>query len=125
LNQPVECWCPNVIVRNIPVTGTLFAQHPTLGEEPVATCLCLRKDGSEVRSKSVLIQFRHPKARFVLAIIIDITERKRSEQTFRQVIEHAPYGKLLVDKEVWITLVNMQIEKFFGYDRGRIARSVD
>lgn len=50
----------------------------------------------------------------------DITERKREEERFRQVIEGAPNGMVLVDHEGKIVLVNAQIEKSFGYKRDEL-----
>ncbi len=46
-----------------------------------------------------------------------ISERERAEKQFRQVIEGAPNGMVLVDRQGRITLVNAQIEKSFGYSR--------
>jgi len=52
--------------------------------------------------------------------IIDITERKRAEERFRQVIEGAPNGMVMVGREGKIALVNLQIEKSFGYSRDEL-----
>ena len=43
--------------------------------------------------------------------------RERADERFRQMIEHAPYGELLVDERGRISVVNTQIEKSFGYRR--------
>lgn len=50
-------------------------------------------------------------------VIRDASERQRADERFRQIIEHAPYGKLLIDRDGRIVLVNAQVEKSFGYDR--------
>lgn len=50
----------------------------------------------------------------------NISERKRSEKQFRQVIDGAPNGMVLVDREGRIALVNAQIEKSFGYSRAEL-----
>ena len=50
-------------------------------------------------------------------VSIDITERKRAEQDFRQVVEASPSGIVLVNREGRILLVNVETEKLFGYPR--------
>src|SRR5438270_337970 len=76
-----------------------------------------RKDGSELAIEIGLNPIHTDEGAFVLASIIDITERKRSEERFRQLIEHAPNGMVMVDQKGKIALVNSQIEKSFGYSR--------
>ena len=47
----------------------------------------------------------------------DINERQRAEKQFRQVIDGAPNGIVLADRQGRIALVNSQVEKSFGYSR--------
>jgi PAS domain S-box-containing protein len=77
----------------------------------------LRKDGSEVPIEIGLNPITTPQGEFVLAAIIDITERKRSEEHLRLVVEAAPNALLLVDKTGSISLANAQTERLFGYTR--------
>src|SRR3546814_8663045 len=58
-----------------------------------------------------------PEGIFVLASIIDITERKRSEERLRLIIEAAPNAMLMINSAGGIVLVNSQVEKLFGYSR--------
>ena len=58
-----------------------------------------------------------PHGEFVLAAIIDITERKRAEEHLRLVIEAAPNAMLLVDKAGSVSLTNAQTQRLFGYTR--------
>jgi PAS domain S-box-containing protein len=76
-----------------------------------------RKDGSEMPIEIGLNPIDTDEGAFVLASILDITERKRADERFRLIIERAPFGQLLVDRAGKITLVNAQIEKCFGYNR--------
>jgi len=56
----------------------------------------------------------------VLTSIVDITERKRSEEMFRHALDAAPTGMLMVDELGVITFVNTHIETVFGYARGEL-----
>ena len=51
----------------------------------------------------------------------DITERKRSEDRFRLVVEAAPNAMLLVNQKNRITLVNRKTEQLFGYHRNDLV----
>jgi PAS domain S-box-containing protein len=51
----------------------------------------------------------------------DITERTQAEEQFRQVVESAPNGMLLADSNGIITLINAQLERYFGYDRHELV----
>lgn len=46
-----------------------------------------------------------------------ITSLKKSENRFRQVVEHAPNAMVMVDAQGLIVLINAQAEQLFGYDR--------
>jgi two-component system cell cycle sensor histidine kinase/response regulator CckA len=47
----------------------------------------------------------------------------RAEERFHQLIEGAPNGMVMVDQGGIILVVNAQIEKMFGYDRGELIGS--
>lgn len=52
-----------------------------------------------------------------LGMATDMTTRKQAEAQFRQVVESAPNGMLLANQDGIMTLVNAQVERYFGYDR--------
>ena len=51
----------------------------------------------------------------------DITARKQAEERFRLVVEAAPSGMVMVDRDGKIILVNSRTEKLFGYDRKELV----
>lgn len=77
----------------------------------------LRKDGTEIPVEIGLNPLMTGGSRFVLASVVDITERKRAEERLRTTIEAAPSGMIMVDHEGKIVLVNTQVERLFGYSR--------
>jgi PAS domain S-box-containing protein len=77
----------------------------------------LRKDGTEVPLEIGLNPITTGEGSFVLAAIVDITERKRAEDRFRVVVESAPNAMVMIDTRGKIVLVNAQTEKLFAYPR--------
>src|SRR5262249_22907086 len=52
---------------------------------------------------------------------VDITDRVRAEERFRQVFEAAPNAMVMVGEDGRIVLVNAQAEKVFGYGRTELV----
>ncbi|MFZ6653952.1 PAS domain-containing sensor histidine kinase [Undibacterium sp. TJN19] len=77
----------------------------------------LRKDGSEFPVEIGLNPIETGDGIKVLSAIVDISERKRQEQRFRQVVEAAPNAMVMIDSSGQIEMVNAQTEQIFGYSR--------
>ena len=121
LGQPVEMLVPKRFGAVHPAHREGFFQHPSTRSMGAGRDLFgRRKDGSEVPIEIGLNPIQTDEGAFVLASIIDITERKRAEERFRVVVEASPSGILMVDREGLITLVNSQTEQLFGYSRAEL-----
>ncbi len=52
-----------------------------------------------------------------IGIALDVTEQKKGELKFRELLESAPDATVIADHQGKIVLVNSQAEKLFGYSR--------
>ncbi|MDX6499547.1 MAG: hypothetical protein QOG23_2807 [Blastocatellia bacterium] len=121
LDQPMEMLVPERYRGAHPSHRAGFFQTPSSRAMGVGRDLFgLHKDGSKMPIEIGLNPINTDEGAFVLASILDITERKRAEERFRQVIEGAPNGMVMVGREGKIVLVNLQIEKSFGYSRDEL-----
>lgn len=127
IGQPVEILVPERLRSKHPMFRSQFARDPQARPMGVGRDLYgLRKDGKEVPVEIGLNPIRTEEGEFVLASIVDITERKRSEERFRLVFEAAPSGMIMVDKHGKIVLLNSQAEELFGYSREElIGQSIE
>lgn len=122
MGQKIELLVPERYLGRHREDRVNFLHHPTTRPMGAGRDLfCRRKDGSELPVEIGLSPMETDEGTFVLASIIDITERKRSEEHFRIVVEASPSGILMVDKEGLITMVNTQTEQLFGYSRGELV----
>src|SRR5262245_3518189 len=87
----------------------------------------LRRDGSEVPIEIGLNPIATAEGTFVLAAIVDLSQRKHLEESLRQseerlrsVVESAPNAMIMVGSDGAIVLVNSQAEALFGWPRAQL-----
>jgi len=87
----------------------------------------LRRDGSEVPIEIGLNPIATADGTFVLAAIVDLSQRKHLEESLRQseerlrsVVESAPNAMIMVGEDGAIVLVNSQAEALFGWPREQL-----
>jgi PAS domain S-box-containing protein len=81
----------------------------------------LRANGEEFPIEASIWRVETEGQKLYTVIMRDITGRERAEERFRQVIEGAPNGMVMVDPDGKIVLVNAQIEKSFRYQRAELV----
>ncbi|WP_363351537.1 PAS domain S-box protein [Methylocystis echinoides] len=88
----------------------------------------LKKDGAEFPVEIGLNPIETEEGVWVLASIVDITERKRredelrrSEIRFRRAVESAPSAMLIVGPDGRIEMANLLAETLFGYARDELV----
>ena len=88
--------------------------------------LGLRSDGVAFPIELAVSEMLVDGSRKFTGIVRDISSRKQAETQFRQVVESAPNGMLMIDPLGTITLVNKQVETMFGYRREELlGKSID
>lgn len=77
----------------------------------------LHMNGQKIPIEVGLVPLIEQEEDFVLATVVDITERHKSQRRFELTLEASPSGLMLVNDVGRIELVNSKIEEIFGYRR--------
>tara|TARA_R110001592_G_scaffold19937_4_gene81401 strand:- start:1918 stop:3312 length:1395 start_codon:yes stop_codon:yes gene_type:complete len=118
LNQPIEILVPERFTHHHPVLRNEYFVNPVMRAMGHGRDLYgMHKNGSEIPVEIGLNPISLDGQTLILAAIVDITERKRSQEMIRLAVEAAPNGMVMTDANGRITMVNSQIESLFGYSR--------
>jgi PAS domain S-box-containing protein len=116
--KPVEVLLPNRFhAAHVGHRSNYFAQPRTRAMGAELDLFGLRKDGTEFPVEISLSPLETDEGKLVMSAIRDISERKKAEQKFKGLLESAPDGIVIVNRDGRIVLVNSQAEKLFGYPR--------
>ena len=80
-----------------------------------------RKDGTCVAVEIALTPIEFDGVSFTLAVIVDISRRKRLEQQLTTALEAAPVAMLMVDANGQIVKLNREAEVLYGYGRDELV----
>lgn len=83
--------------------------------------LGLRMDGSEFPVEISLSPLQTEEGTFAIAAIRDVTEHRRKDKKFRDLLDAAPDAIVVVDREGTIQLANSQTGKMFGYEQSELV----
>jgi PAS domain S-box-containing protein len=121
LGRPVETLVPERLRLSHTNDRAAFLTHPVPRIMGAGRDLhAVRKDGRELPVEIGLSPLTIARRPFVLASIVDLTERRRAEQRLRQMLEAASVAQVMVDRDGRIVLVNAQTERIFGYSRAEL-----
>ena len=90
--------------------------------------LGLRKDGTttQIEISLSLLMSLDGSSNGLICTCHDMTDRKRAEERFRQAVESAPSGMIMIDSQGNIVLTNQATSQLFGYDQDElIGTSID
>lgn len=116
LGQPVEILVPMRFRKEHPGYRKEFFKDPQARLMGAGRDLYgLRSDGIEFPVEIGLNPLITEEGSFVLASVVDITERKKEQEKFRLAMEATPAGVLMVNEMGEIELANQQILHMFKY----------
>jgi len=79
-----------------------------------------RRDGSEFPVEVGLRPMETTAGQMTVACVIDVSARRRLEDSFRAMVDAAPNGTLMTDAEGKITLANQNLCAMFGYEKAEL-----
>lgn len=122
IGEPIEKLIPNRYrdAHGSHRTG-YFTDPRTRAMGPGLSLFGLRSDGSEFPAEISLSSIETSEGLLATAAVRDITDRKKAEAKFQQLLESAPDAIVGIGRDGRIQLVNSQAERLFGYARDELV----
>ena len=132
IGQPVEMLMPETLRQGHQHHRTGYFDQPIVRSMGAGLDLQgLRKDGSQFPVETSLSPIETEEGVLVISSVRDASDRKNIERAlqekndsleratirFRQLVESAPDGTVIVNRQGSIVLINSQTERLFGYSR--------
>ncbi|MDN4162782.1 PAS domain-containing sensor histidine kinase [Nocardioides abyssi] len=123
VGRPVETLVPAAARGAHPGRRQGFTR--THGQRPMGLLqlAAVRADGSEFPAEISLARIDVDGTVYVCATVRDVTERRRTERQFRELIEAAPDPTVIVDGAGVVVMTNRQVDRVFGYEPGALVGS--
>lgn len=121
VGQKVEALIPHEYRQRHPQYREKFHKTPTVRNMGSGQILYgLHKSEKKIPVEIGLNPLDSNESHYVLASVVDISERVKAEQRFQLALEASPNGILLMNSHGNIVLVNSRIEEIFGYSRNEL-----